>query len=1409
MRKLKLFMAACALFAGSTVASADTSLLKESDGWQKITAMPTNLSDYYFCIVDNSNDYMLTLSRGLSGQQTEAYNGLLYANSVNPLVDKSKLFTIEAYDGNWVMTNVEYNGYFLQTEYNAAHYYRTHDNGGGNKTWGKIKFTYTDSYWTIQNGQYPVEDGNYLGVWNDGQAPANGQGLALNKPATMKGTYQIYAITKTAANAYYDALRAGTGASEVNPLDMTGLLVNPYARFWTGSIPFGWTTTGTQNVNNGKGYDGFPGIFEFSNWGADSWTGSIKQVVTVPNGKYIVKAAFMGASGVTAYLTANSDKSSTLSHFGDTGGNINADGTETTMGDGQRGYTYLSVETKVTSGQIEIGAYAEAGGSHIWINADNFTLTYLGADLDILKESHVNALNTAKAVDQTTPMNTSVLSALQNAISNYTTVESTESALNEAINALNTATANANASIAAYASAKAYFDEAETILTGTNVYTAAAYATYYTAPKAKYEARTLTDAEAKALVKTSTGHKSANTINRVLLSSWTIGGAQCQDFDTNLYINTWSVEGNNDGSHFLTPFFEYWTNDDKSLGANTLVASVTGLKANTTYSFTIRARVRQTNSQTKIAEGITMKVGEGTAVDISAGAQFNGGQFYIGNFSAMGETDADGKLTATITVAANSNISWLSFYNCKYTEGEDLSAYIADYQFALRTATANSTSATYANVTGKEKANLTAALTTYATVDETSKAALIAAKEALETVNATFVNAVAAYNAFAELNKNVAAKLRVTLPTITETTVAADLDVESYIVDEYTAAKAYAQDFSDKLGTWTNAPGTRDDQTWSGNNADKYYDLYNSAARAMTQTVTLPAGDYALIAKGRASANGLLTVTDGTNTVTFAHKGDVGFGIATDGSATFDPSATYSNNGNGRGWEYRVLTFTSDGSTPTTLTFNMTTANNNWVGLAQGIELRCNPAALDYTELETAYNAVTVTVPTLGFEANECAPYLNVANLQNLKKAKDMLDNQDAENQTAIDNMKTTITSMTWTPNATQVNAVYDGTFAIQGENTTSPVAVAGWTGSDAGDFRQRIANTTTYPGLAGASEGVALYVWGNNVKTYKYGETVGYTMPLKANTIYDFSIKFAGWNGALDAITVSILNESTGMPATNLGKASLGINSANSLVAYNTKFATGDAGNYVLTIVPKGNAVLTDISITKAASQVLEFADGLVPTYAPGTYPAVKVSRTLTAGNWATAIYPFALSAAPGVKVAGLDDFNKTTGEVKFGSITANEANKPFLMRTDDAAAVAVVAAGLTLNNVDVEAATPVAVDKDDLSLKGVYASTDLTSDDNAKYYVLKDNKIYLVSTDADKKATINPYRAYIQLDQTSASPARELTFIVDGEITTAIEGLNVEQNENGNVYNLNGQRVEKAQKGLYIKNGKKVVVK
>ena len=368
-----MMVAMVAMIVGKADASADTNVIQDGvGGWTKITALPSALGDYYFVFVDNSEDLMLSLMRGKN--QGSAYNTVYYKTSANPLVDKSMLWTLEANGDCIVITNAEYSTLFLQTEYNAAWNYRTHDNGGGNKSWGNVKAALVNGRWTLQNGKYP--DSGYLGPWSN--TIETGAELAANKSGNSIGYFQIYAIAKSDAQAYWDGLQNGTGASATNPLNMTGLICNPNACYWTGSIPYGWTTTGTQNVNTGNGFDGTPCFFEFSNWNANSWTGSIKQTLSVPNGKYMLKAALQASNGVTAYLTANNDQSDNLYAIGASGGSILADGTETSLGNGVAGWQYLTVETIVTNGSLEMGAYAEASGPQLWVNADNFTLWYYG-----------------------------------------------------------------------------------------------------------------------------------------------------------------------------------------------------------------------------------------------------------------------------------------------------------------------------------------------------------------------------------------------------------------------------------------------------------------------------------------------------------------------------------------------------------------------------------------------------------------------------------------------------------------------------------------------------------------------------------------------------------------------------------------------------------------------------------------------------------------------------------------------------------------------------------------------------------------------------------------------------------------------------------------------------------------------
>lgn len=276
--------------------------------------------------------------------------------------------------------------------------------------------------------------------------------------------------------------------------------------------------------------------------------------------------------------------------------------------------------------------------------------------------------------------------------------ESTFSLVSEVTAAINTLTAAinaANTSKSIKLSVGTKLEHMKEVVDATNFYTDALVESYYGQWKAKYDAGTMTEAEANALEDpfVQTGHRAANTVDDLLLPAWTIGGTQCANYDTDLYINGWSVEGNTDGSNFKTPFFEYWTGDNNSLNANTLQATVVGLTPDQLYSVELLARVRQTNNQTKVAGSITMQVGDGTPVDITQGARVGTTPFYFDTFTAIGKADASGNLVLSINVAAGSNVSWLSFKNAKYTALDDERIPYAE-QLAQAVANAKSLSTT-------------------------------------------------------------------------------------------------------------------------------------------------------------------------------------------------------------------------------------------------------------------------------------------------------------------------------------------------------------------------------------------------------------------------------------------------------------------------------------------------------------------------------------------------------------------------------------------------------------------------------------------------------------------------------------------------------------------------------------------
>lgn len=203
-----------------------------------------------------------------------------------------------------------------------------------------------------------------------------------------------------------------------------------------------------------------------------------------------------------------------------------------------------------------------------------------------------------------------------------------------------------------------------------------------------------------------------------------------------------------------------------------------------------------------------------------------------------------------------------------------------------------------------------------------------------------------------------------------------------------------------------------------------------------------------------------------------------------------------------------------------------------------------------------------------------------------------------------------------------------------------------------------------------------------------------------------------------------------------------------------------------------------------------------------------VKLYRTLKADKWNTFVVPFDLSTdelkaafGDGVEVAEYsetaDAKNAENSIVTFSSMVTPKitANVPVMLKSANSGVFSFT--GRTVKAGDVKVAGNANFD-----FVGSYNKETVVAEND---YYLSDNKIF---KSLGNGSTISATRAYIKTKD--GLNARIASFFIDGEgQTTGI--VNAKKVETKDYYNLNGQRVDKAQmrKGLYIRDGRKMVVK
>ena len=227
----------------------------------------------------------------------------------------------------------------------------------------------------------------------------------------------------------------------------------------------------------------------------------------------------------------------------------------------------------------------------------------------------------------------------------------------------------------------------------------------------------------------------------------------------------------------------------------------------------------------------------------------------------------------------------------------------------------------------------------------------------------------------------------------------------------------------------------------------------------------------------------------------------------------------------------------------------------------------------------------------------------------------------------------------------------------------------------------------------------------------------------------------------------------------------------------------------------------------------------------ATSTASNVKVKRTLKAGEWSTIVLPFALNKGKAedafgtdMQLAQLDGFTTTFAseddftpvsilinfkDYSLGGLNTMKAGTPYLIKVSKNISEFMVE-NVTIADKINEKSVGDTNYSDALSGKmtGSFVAGTIPADG----FFISNNQFWY----STGKTNVKGFRCWFEFDPVLGKEfaASRIKFSVDDELTN-VEGFATQPIQDGEYYDLKGQRVETPSKGIYIKDGKKVVVK
>ena len=203
-----------------------------------------------------------------------------------------------------------------------------------------------------------------------------------------------------------------------------------------------------------------------------------------------------------------------------------------------------------------------------------------------------------------------------------------------------------------------------------------------------------------------------------------------------------------------------------------------------------------------------------------------------------------------------------------------------------------------------------------------------------------------------------------------------------------------------------------------------------------------------------------------------------------------------------------------------------------------------------------------------------------------------------------------------------------------------------------------------------------------------------------------------------------------------------------------------------------------------------------------------VELTRSFVKDTWNTVCLPFALTSAQATLLFGegylLAEFTSVSGStMEFTTTDDFEAGVPYLVKPTINVSNA---SPVVLVDIDITAKTPQTVTYGDYSFVGTFTGKTFSGSECAvSRFVATENKLKTPTNNSTMKAL----RAYFTVPSTN----EVRSFTIDGfedDTTTSISEETMVKGETSpnKIFNLAGQRVAQPTKGLYIVNGKKVVL-